>query len=84
MELWRLEFQIVSNLLHAVQAIPFLDLKSFFDSIICEPRQTKSSTCLMGAPEREWMVSDEVDVDMNSVLVSLQRSPTAEAASSSD
>ena len=28
MELWRLEFQIVSNLLHAVQAIPFLDLRS--------------------------------------------------------
>ena len=30
------------------------------------------------------MVSDEVDVDINSILVSLQRSPADVAASSSD
>ena len=61
MLLGRFDFHILSSLLHAFQASAFLILKSFSDSIMCEPRYLKSSTCFNGEPSTFLMVGSNAD-----------------------
>ena len=82
--LWISERHILSSLFQAAQAIPLRALKSLFESMINEPRYLKSSTLLIRRPERAFKGGGVAEVVMNSVLVSLQMRPTAEAASSRD
>lgn len=82
MPLWRLERQILSNLLQATHAMALRVLKSLLESIMKEPRYLKSSTRLRSRPELALRESWLDEVEINYVFDSLQMSPTAEQASS--